>query len=108
MTLPQHTVSAWMGHSETVSRRHYLQIPDELLEKAAGQGAAKSAAKCAAVDSRTPSQDVANGGSDSEDAKRLSQKESQKTLQNKWFTGSFATSGGRTRTADLGIMKPTL
>lgn len=39
LKFPQHAVSAWLGHSEQVSRTHYLTIPDELWE---------SAAKCAA------------------------------------------------------------
>jgi integrase len=33
---PQYAVSAWMGHSIEVSARHYLQVPRELYEKAAG------------------------------------------------------------------------
>ncbi len=33
---PQHAVSAWMGHSEKVSRDHYLMIPDHIWELAAG------------------------------------------------------------------------
>ncbi|MFN0132716.1 MAG: tyrosine-type recombinase/integrase [Phycisphaerales bacterium] len=36
MGVPQHAVSAWIGHSVAVSVRHYLQVPSELYEKAAG------------------------------------------------------------------------
>ncbi len=55
---PQHAVSAWLGHSESVSRKHYLMVPDELFERAA---------KSAAVGSRTDSQGNANcGGAESE------------------------------------------
>ena len=48
---PQHAVSAWLGHSEGVSRKHYLMVPDELFERAA---------KSAAVGSRIDSQGAAN------------------------------------------------
>ena len=48
---PQYAVSKWLGHSEQVSREHYLMIPDELFDAVAGgdvsndvQRAAKSAA----------------------------------------------------------------
>jgi len=37
MTFPQYAVSKWIGHSITVSGRHYANAaPDELLDKAAG------------------------------------------------------------------------
>ncbi|MBL9032122.1 MAG: tyrosine-type recombinase/integrase [Phycisphaerae bacterium] len=36
MNVPQHAVSAWIGHSVAVSVRHYLQVPAELYERAAG------------------------------------------------------------------------
>jgi len=36
MTFPQYAVSKWIGHSITVSGRHYANaVPDELLDKAA-------------------------------------------------------------------------
>lgn len=63
---PQHAVSAWLGHSEQVSRDHYLQVTDEMFDRAirsvgndSNRPAGKSAAECAAVDSRTDSQTVA-------------------------------------------------
>ena len=45
-SLPQHAVSAWLGHSVAVSLKHYLTVTDDLLDAAAGltEGAAKSAA----------------------------------------------------------------
>ena len=60
---PQHTVSAWLGHSERVSEQHYLMVTDELYDLASGR-AARIAAKSAAAGSRTDSQGVANGRSD--------------------------------------------
>jgi integrase len=32
---PQYIVSYWLGHSITVSEKHYLQVPEELYEKVA-------------------------------------------------------------------------
>ncbi len=58
-TYPAYAVDSWLGHSGRVSEKHYLMIPDELLDQVAGLGAAESAAKCAAVGSRTESQRVA-------------------------------------------------
>ncbi len=70
MTVPQHAVSAWIGHSELVSARHYLQVTDELFQRITGNTegtthglrAAESAAESAAVKPGTESQD---GESDS-------------------------------------------
>lgn len=43
---PQFAVSRWIGHSITVSGRHYANaIPDELFERAAGKEAAQNAAQ---------------------------------------------------------------
>jgi hypothetical protein len=37
MTFPQYAVSKWIGHSTTVSGRHYANdVPDEMFEKASG------------------------------------------------------------------------
>lgn len=52
---PQYAVSAWLGHSEKVSREHYLMIPDDLW---------KSAAECAAVSPGIESQGLANNTDD--------------------------------------------
>ena len=51
---PSHVVNGWMGNSEKVSRKHYLQITDGHFEKAAGGGA-----KIGAADGRNPSQRTA-------------------------------------------------
>ena len=50
-THPQHAVSAWLGHSVSVSIKHYLTVTDDLLDAAAGLGesAAKSAAECSGI-----------------------------------------------------------
>lgn len=33
---PPHVAAAWMGHSPAVSARHYLQVPEAMLDAAAG------------------------------------------------------------------------
>ena len=50
-TKPQHAVSAWFGHSMKVSERYYLQLTDDLYDRATGR-----AAESAAVRHRTDSQ----------------------------------------------------
>ena len=48
MSFPQFAVSLWIGHSITVSGKHYANsVPDELFAKAAGQGPDKAAQKAA-------------------------------------------------------------
>ena len=45
-TYPAHVVVSWIGHSEKVARRHYLQTTDAHFEKAikaAGGGAGAGA-----------------------------------------------------------------
>jgi site-specific recombinase XerD len=54
---PQYAVSRWIGHSITVSGRHYANaIPDELFARAAGTQAAQIAAQHAAETGRTEQQ----------------------------------------------------
>ena len=56
---PQHAVSAWLGHSEIVSRDHYLQVTDEMYSKAAAIVVAPDEAS-AAVNTGTDSQSLAS------------------------------------------------
>jgi len=61
-TFPQHAVSHWLGHSENVSRKHYLLVPDDLYVRAAGllkKTPQQCAAECAAVGSRIDAQTAA-------------------------------------------------
>ncbi len=106
--LPQHAVGAWLGHSEKVSRKHYLQVTDEMFARASAplemldeSGAAKSAARCAAAGSRTVSQGVAAG----QNASNATPHETP------CFLGSNAGNAnapGRTRTCDIRIRNPML
>ena len=48
MTIPQYAVSKWIGHSITVSGRHYTDgVPDELFEKMASRPNDQAAQKAA-------------------------------------------------------------
>ena len=60
-SFPSYAVDGWLGHSEQVSRKHYLTIPDELWGRVVGPG---SAAESAAASSRTESQGLANNTDD--------------------------------------------
>lgn len=42
---PQYAVSKWIGHDIKVSARHYLQIPEELYNRAATSNATQTATK---------------------------------------------------------------
>jgi integrase len=55
---PQYVVSTWMGHGIEVSARHYLQVAEELYERAATRNMAPTATKTATKleDQRTPSE----------------------------------------------------
>ena len=37
-TDPGHVAAAWIGHSEAASRKHYLTVPEDILDAAAGLG----------------------------------------------------------------------
>ncbi len=65
---PQYVVSTWIGHGIEVSARHYLQVPEELYEKAATTNKAQTATKTATK---------------SEDTSRLRELKSSKLLTNK-------------------------
>jgi|GEM_PF-2730636 len=64
MTVPQRAVSAWIGHSQLVSQRHYLQLTDELYkfvhQPTPRDGGQEIAAESAAVKPGTGSQDEEN------------------------------------------------
>ena len=48
MTFPQYAVSLWIGHSITVSGKHYANaVPDEIFDAASGTGGAESGARAA-------------------------------------------------------------
>ncbi len=42
-------MSAWLGHSEAVSLKHYLSVSDELFDKVS-QPLEKSAAECSRIE----------------------------------------------------------
>lgn len=58
MTFPQYAVSRWIGHSITVSGKHYANsVPDELFERAAGATHVQNAAQNRPKSTRTDSVD---------------------------------------------------
>ncbi len=61
-SFPLHVVSAWLGNSELVAQKHYLQVTDEHFQRAA-QNPAQSAAATTRDDSQIPTgPDHANPG----------------------------------------------
>jgi len=96
LSFPQHAVSAWLDHSEKVSKKHYLMIPDEVWDRAS-----ELVDPIAAVGSRIDSQGVANGQS----ANNATPHESPCIMG---LNARNSTSGARDRTGDLGFMNPTL
>ncbi len=54
---PAHVVTAWLGNSEQVAARHYLQVTDEHFARAAASKALQNPMQQAAASSRTQSQE---------------------------------------------------
>lgn len=73
-SFPAHVVCAWIGNSQAVAQRHYLQVTDEHFER----GASCSALRNALQNTSEPTGTDANAGSD----------DSAETPEN---TGEFAT-----------------
>lgn len=48
--VPVHSVAAWLGHSPTISAKHYLQSRDARLDLVTGRGAAANPATVKATD----------------------------------------------------------
>ena len=94
MKYPQFAVSKWIGHSITVSGRHYANaVPDELFDRAAGveQCAAQKAAQYGAEWSRAEPQatETANPAQTNNPAGRgaLRHNTSQHEAVRKWSRG---------------------
>ena len=98
---PQFAVSRWIGHSITVSGKHYANsVPDELFDRAASEGLAEAAQKAAQQGAAT-----ACTGGKTEGAGETPAPVSAcgcDALQ------PHFSSSGRTRTGDLGLMNPAL
>ncbi|MCC6228373.1 MAG: site-specific integrase [Phycisphaerales bacterium] len=60
--VPVHSVAAWLGHSPTISAKHYLQSRDSHLDLVTGRGAATNPATEKATDTRqgAPTQNQRN------------------------------------------------
>jgi hypothetical protein len=64
---PLQAVCAWIGNSQPVAAKHYLQLTDERFDRAAGISPNEIAAKCAAERARTDGH--GDERAESEDAK---------------------------------------
>jgi len=62
---PSHVVCAWMGNSQQVARKHYLQVTDDHFKKAAS-------GQCAIIVASTASQDPANENCDASETAQTS------------------------------------
>jgi len=60
-SFPLHVVTAWIGNSQLVARKHYLQITDEHFARAAQNPAQSAAGTCSNARNATPEQDPQNG-----------------------------------------------
>ena len=63
---PLHVVTAWIGNSELVAAKHYLQLTDEHFIRATGEEAAQNAAQNLHEMTRNDSKQPPNEGCDSE------------------------------------------
>jgi len=94
LAYPAHVCADWLGHSECVSRKHYLQVPEGLYEQATQSPTstpAKSAAKGAAADAGTErlEAEVPGGGGNEKIAE---------SPENIGLSGVFDDASCRTRT----------
>lgn len=55
---PSHVVCKWIGNSEAVAAKHYLQVTDEHFEKAIDSAAQKAAQKVSEIVRKSPSQET--------------------------------------------------
>ncbi len=63
-SFPLHVVTAWIGNSQVVAKRHYLQVTDEHFEKAAGKSAQNPAQSAAVCGGTARSGDAVASGTD--------------------------------------------
>lgn len=64
-TFPMHVVCAWIGNSEAVAKKHYLQVTDEHFERASGEATQKTtqqAAESTRMDQNSPTKKPKNPG----------------------------------------------
>src|SRR5262249_43919720 len=64
---PIHVVCAWIGNTERIAAKHYLQVTDDYFESAS-QGGAKSGALAAQKAAQSPSVSVWQGNQETNEA----------------------------------------
>ena len=98
-TFPQFAVSKWIGHSITVSGKHYANmVPDELFERMAGD-------RCVA---QKAAQQTSETTCNEEKTQKSDASESAPNPEEPLVSCDSVNPGGGTRTHDQGIMSPRL
>ena len=114
-TFPGHVVAAWLGHSEAVSRKHYLMVTDAEFDRATkpavnsdSASAAISAASEPENDAKSAAAGSCNGMQASEAPQTDTYENSDKSSENRVFVPSSGTGPGGIRTLDQAIMSRLL
>lgn len=84
---PMHVVCDWIGNSEAVARKHYLQVKEEHYMKASGKSAAQGAAERTGKDRKSP------------------EHKSENPRKSEGFANPDTPKGGRTSPDFLGFLK---
>ena len=114
---PQHVVSAWLGHSERVSKNHYLMVTSADFAKAtrlpavaavAKEEPVQKGAKCGAVQSRKGSHGAEKADLGGEAVQVASKRKLACCNGLRQHASGCEGSGGGTRTPDTRIMIPLL
>jgi hypothetical protein len=106
-TYPMKTVCAWIGNSEAVASKHYLQVPDTHYLRATSEAAMdemlRRSEKAAQIAAQQLSEDGGINGNGMEQSR-------PKSLDAYLFSDgdSLGNSPGGIRTPDQGIMSPLL
>ncbi len=105
---PQYAVSRWIGHSITVSGRHYVNaIPDELFDRAAGREATQiptqQAAESTRNDSHRPENDSEADSPKSSTDKDLRTGATRCDKSSKWSRGESNPRAGAVRWTPLRV-----
>ena len=98
---PQFAVSQWIGHSITVSGKHYANnVPDELFDKAAARTPPEAA--------QNPAQQPAESPRQVPQSEEAAQGPASISIGDCNVLREIANSSDRTRTCDPGLMNPLL
>lgn len=105
-TYPIHVVCKWIGNSEAVARKHYLQLTDEHFDRAVGtvrEGAEKSGARTAQRDPADNRRESHSGGATPSRCATFAVTRETQTVTSKGLT---TPTGSRTPVFGLRIRRP--